>query len=211
MCTQGTFYTIATPARVGRALKVEHASSCSDVTRDATLFFISSTDCFLSRFAKFPVRRCTPKVRYANFSACIFSKSRYLFFLPTTLSTIRCNFIYDQPVLRIIRWQLVGERKGEKRKKNHHRFKIIAREKNLETRFRSRPTIRLGKGYNNGGWPRKIFRSFRSLARDFSIERFIISTTVSVDSREIENRRNLATRFDSISPRNVAADRETGT
>lgn len=145
--------------------------------------------------------------------SCIFSKSRYLFFLPTTLPTIRCNFIYDQPVLRIIRWQLVGgEREREKReKKNHHRFKIIAREKNLETRFRSRPTIRLGKGYNNGGWPRKIFRSFRSLARDFSIERFIISTTVSVDSREIENRRNLATRFDSISPRNVAADRETGT
>lgn len=72
-CAHTEHSMIPTPARVCRALKVEHASSCSDVTRDATPFFIYLTDCFLSRFSK--LLNCVQlKVRYVTFSG-IFSKS----------------------------------------------------------------------------------------------------------------------------------------
>lgn len=192
--TRNILSTIATPARVGRALKVEHASSCSDVTRDATLFFICSTDCFLSRFAKLPPRRYYTHPKSGTQTPLLYI---YIYFRnPVTYFSFLSDvilFTTPPPTRFANNWQLVG---GERKKTVvDHRFKIIAREKNLETRFRSRPTIRLGKGYNNGGWPRKIFRSFRSLAGDLSIQRFIIST-VSVDSQEIATKSRNPIRFD---------------
>lgn len=122
--TRNILSTIATPARVGRALKVEHASSCSDVTRDATLFFICSTDCFLSRFAKLPPRRYYTHPKSGTQTPLLYI---YIYFRnPVTYFSFLSDvilFTTPPPTRFANNWQLVGgEREREKKNRRRSSF-----------------------------------------------------------------------------------------